>query len=101
MTASNNNNNLTINEPTINQNCNTNSKHNFNLTPDNELVDNNSNQPVVAPNPNQLINIQPASYNNTQPISSNSEIQTTWNNEQNSINVNNQNNEKIVLAYPL
>ena len=49
----------------------------------------------------KLINIQPASYNNTQPISSNSEIQTTWNNEQNFINVNNQNNEKIVLTYPL
>ena len=49
----------------------------------------------------KLINIQPASYNNTQPISSNSKIQTTWNNEQNFINVNNQNNEKIVLTYPL
>ena len=40
ITASNNNNNLTINEPTINQNRNTSSKHNFNLIPDNELVDN-------------------------------------------------------------
>ena len=52
--ASSNNNNLTINEHTINQNCNTNSKHNFNLIPNNELVDNNISQPVVAPNPNQL-----------------------------------------------
>ena len=54
ITASNNNNNLTINEPTINQNLNTNSKHNFNLIPNNELVDNNINQPVVAPNPKSL-----------------------------------------------
>ena len=94
ITASNNNNNLTINEPAINQNRNTNNKHNFNLVPDNELLDNNINQPVVAPSPNQLINIQPASYNNAQPISFNCEIQTTSNNEQNSINVNNQNSEK-------
>ena len=95
-----NNNNLTINEPTINQNRNTNSKHNFNLIPDNELLDNDINQPVVAPKPNQLINIQPASYNNSQPISSNSEIHITSNNEQNSINVNNQNSEKNSANIP-
>ena len=55
ITALNNNNNLTINEHTINQNRNTNSKHNFNLIHDTELVDNIINQPVVTPNPNQLI----------------------------------------------
>ena len=48
---------------------------------DNELVDNNINQPVVTPNPNQLINIQPASYNNTLPISSNSKIPTISSNK--------------------
>ena len=55
ITALNNNNNLTINEHTINQNRNTNSKHNFNLIHDTELVDNITNQPVVTPNPSQLI----------------------------------------------
>ena len=50
--SNNNNNNLTINEPTINQNCNTDSKHKFNLIDYNKLVDNNINQPVVAPKPN-------------------------------------------------
>ena len=99
ITASNNDNNLTINESTIKQNRHTNSKNNFNLIPDNKLVD-NINQPVVAPNPNQLINIQPAPYNNTQPISSNSEIQTTSNNKQNSINVNNQYSEKDSANIP-
>ena len=78
ITASNNNSNLTINEPTMNQNRNTNNKHNFNLVPDNELRDNNINQPVVAPSPNQLINIQPASYNNPQPISNHIEYWTKF-----------------------
>ena len=42
-----------MNKPAINQNRNTNGKHN--LIVDNELVDNNINQPVVAPNQNQLL----------------------------------------------
>ena len=86
ITASNNDNNLTINESTIKQNRHTNSKNNFNLIPDNKLVD-NINQPVVAPNPNQS-------------ISSNSEIQTTSNNKQNSINVTNQYSEKDSANIP-
>ena len=66
---------------------------------DNGLVDNNFSQPVVAPNPNQLINIQLASYKDTQLIVYNSEIQTTSNNGQTSISINNQNIEKE--TYPL